>query len=978
MIKEIKYTGFSASPSDYECPDGDLAAVLNVVPEEGSLSPVMPPRTLFQLDDGGNVRFVHETSYIKNYIILYPDNTIKWRTEEDPDEYSHGTLGHDFSDRTIYQINAIGNTLIILADDGMHYFLWKGYRNGTESTQPTEYLYLSTHMPELNLSFKLRGTLIESETFNYAPRSRNNDNDGEETFNSGYNQYEDMFDGFGGAFSEELLAKVNKFIKENTEDRGKLLFPFFVRYAYRLFDDTTLTMQSQPILMLCGYPGAGVQCLVNERKMLPTQMLPTLDYAKLTLIGLFHDLYYKVMDYQNIVKLNNWKDIIKSVDIFISKPLVTYDQNGKVGRRNGESYDDAPIIDGDGNININLNDGFDNLLFKKSECINIFSVCDFLYGGKACKKQKLFDVYYSEHDKPNAPAIPTESIPLPIRESKDIKLDIEGCNLFYLLKSIKIDNLKTSFTQIEIAKDYLGTLLTRDVLNDDYDSHDQLISKYSFIYNQRLNIADNKKILFKGYNASSCFCYSGNQPSGLDIIIPGLGTPTPNESLPTEEVSVFYYIRQDEKEMVVHGDAGTFLQGSPYLYLYYPNTNAYRAIVKVVGSDGSAKYYNVPLEKHLKLNGSFYFGGLDTEIANIVNLTTTVPQASTDDNLIINLAGKIYTSELNNPFFFPVLGINTIGTGNVYAISAAAKALSEGQFGQFPLYAFSDEGVWALEVEKRQDALGRNEIGLYQARQPITRDVCINPESITQLDSSVLFATDRGIMLLSGSTSMCISDNLNYDQVFDIESLASSDSIITLAGLDKESFSYAAFREFLLGCRMLYDYVHQRIIVYSRHLDGDGKPESPYPYAYVYSLKTKTWGMIPSNIKDTVPSYPESLAMLFDGFLADYSADGSITGIKGMLITRPLKLDAPDALKTVSTVIQRGNFRRGHVSSVLWGSRDLFHWQLVWSSTTHTMSGFRGTPFKYFRIGVLLDLKQDESLYGCSIEYTPRFTNRLR
>ena len=32
MIKEIKYNGYSANPSDYECADGDLSVAMNLIP----------------------------------------------------------------------------------------------------------------------------------------------------------------------------------------------------------------------------------------------------------------------------------------------------------------------------------------------------------------------------------------------------------------------------------------------------------------------------------------------------------------------------------------------------------------------------------------------------------------------------------------------------------------------------------------------------------------------------------------------------------------------------------------------------------------------------------------------------------------------------------------------------------------------------------------------------------------------------------
>ena len=326
---------------------------------------------------------------------------------------------------------------------------------------------------------------------------------------------------------------------------------------------------------------------------------------------------------------------------------------------------------------------------------------------------------------------------------------------------------------------------------------------------------------------------------------------------------------------------------------------------------------------------------------------------------MVSVSSKIYTSEINNPFTFPLLGINTIGSGDIYGICSAAKALSQGQFGQFPLYAFTSEGVWALETTS---------VGTYSAKQPITRDVCVNPASITQIDSAVLLATDRGIMLISGSQTQCISDTINTDFPFDILSLPEMEKLHSmLRHDDKTCFPIAPFSEFLRTCGMVYDYVHQHIIVFS----------PLHSYSYVYSLKSQNWGMMFSKIDSVVNSYPEALAVDKDCNLVDFTKD-SAAEIRGLLISRPLKLDAPDMLKTVDTVIQRGLFRQGHVQSVLYGSRDLYNWHPVWSSKDHYLRGFRGTPYKYFRIALLCDLAEGESIYGATAQFTPRQTNQPR
>ncbi len=176
------------------------------------------------------------------------------------------------------------------------------------------------------------------------------------------------------------------------------------------------------------------------------------------------------------------------------------------------------------------------------------------------------------------------------------------------------------------------------------------------------------------------------------------------------------------------------------------------------------------------------------------------------------------------------------------------------------------------------------------------------------------------------------------------------------------------FKTFLASCGMVYDYVHQRIVIYN--------PDCTY--AYVFSLKSKMWGLMWAKILSTVNSYPDALALDHSGNLISFSVESAEGKVKGLLVTRPIKLGEADILKTIDTLYQRGVFRSGHIKSALYGSRDLFNWHLVNSSVTHRILNRRGTPYKYFRIALVCELDIDETVCGCTVQYTPRFTNRLR
>lgn len=335
----------------------------------------------------------------------------------------------------------------------------------------------------------------------------------------------------------------------------------------------------------------------------------------------------------------------------------------------------------------------------------------------------------------------------------------------------------------------------------------------------------------------------------------------------------------------------------------------------------------INLEPHPSLNGAFWFAGLDAVPSpqkvdpDPVSLPDSFPTLS-----------KVYVSEATNPFTFPATGIVTVGSGIVSALASATKALSQGQFGQFPLYAFSSEGVWALEVGAS---------GAYAARQPVSRDVCTNTRAITQIDSAVLFPSDRGIMLLSGSRAECISDSVNSEFPFDLLSLPGFDSFRQLFALGDDScLSMQPFSSFLADCAMLFDYSHQRILIFSPRQSC----------AYVCSLISRQWGFLRARIAHSLNSYPETLAVDPDNNLVSFSSDSSDSGepVSGLLVSRPLKLGASDVLKTVSSVIQRGYFRKGSVRCALYGSRDLISWHLIRSSQSHFLRAFSGTPLQIF------------------------------
>lgn len=904
MIKDIKFNGYTAQPSDYSCTDGDLSLSLNGIPDNGTFQPVFQPKVVLALADGEDVVYIHKTTNFTHYIVYTASfGAIKAINAKDTTKtYALPAI------QKVLQVTAVGNTLVVLAEDGMHYILWKGETEG--------YLNLGTHLPELPISFGLQGEMVRTDEFNISF----------DAISEG-NLWDEFSDSNKTRITSQVLAKVNKFIADKSVNAGKFIYPFLVRYAYRLFDGS-LTMHSAPVLMICSSdlaPQVAWSHITGKGKYTD---------ATLRVICAVHYLDYAVILPARIEQLKLWKDIVRSVDIFISKPIYTYDQNGQCTKFSQVSDNDCYCV-----------------------CKHTNQMADTTKYPLRYQKRSFSSMYAFTFDPTNFTYSDARLI-IPKRSAEDVKADIRSCSQFFLLESIKIDELKSERTLIPVEKDYLQSLVNREQMTDDYDSHDTIIAKYAFAYNARLNIANIRKRLYNGYNMGALLCYT-------DGYVTNWKDAEPTMFDDKRSFGVFFVIKQDGRDIIVQGESFQMGYDTPFLFLYYPNVNCYKAVI--VEWNYFANVYEVPMEAHTALNGAFYFSGWDNPTKN-----GSVPAASSADDMMIDVPNKIYTSAVNDPYFFPLAGINTVGTGTIVGISSAARALSQGQFGQFPLYCFSTDGILALEV-------GTD--GYYKARQPISRDVCTNPDSITQMDSSVVFVTDRGIMHISGSSTECLSDILDTETPFDMASLPHAADIINvfngwLADDEKQGnlqlpadFTLKPFRTFLAGCRIAYDYTHQHIIVFNQDFN----------YAYVYSMRSQAWGMMVMlhKMSHTVNSYPDTMAMDADHRLVNFS-EYATTAEAFLLITRPLKLEAPDIQKTVDTIIQRGVFPKGSVAQVLYGSRDMYHWQLVWSSADHYLRGFAGTPYKYYRIAVIGRLREGDSLYGSSIQFTPRLTDQPR
>lgn len=110
-------------------------------------------------------------------------------------------------------------------------------------------------------------------------------------------------------------------------------------------------------------------------------------------------------------------------------------------------------------------------------------------------------------------------------------------------------------------------------------------------------------------------------------------------------------------------------------------------------------------------------------------------------------------SMVDNPFIFPAKCTYTPSQSGIIGLSSNTVALSQGQFGQFPLFVFCNDGIWAMSVDSSGSVA-------YLSSHQLSRDVCVNSHTICGVGVGVVFAGKRGFMLITGNSLKNISESM--------------------------------------------------------------------------------------------------------------------------------------------------------------------------------------------------------------------------
>ena len=991
----IQFKGIRHSPSDITGQDGDLLECVNLVHENGELKPIeMPEKMALHAASGHSVVAVHNVVGDKIFVSAKVDsgNTVIAAFKESGSSQASVNIGGSSTKTITGEVfqwaDTIGNTLIVGTDKSTHYALFK---NG-------EYKWLGDKMPQPKFAFDFKretNTELGYYVAEYSPNTFAQKENGDTVAGGGIPMRFDAHEESGNVIPDTCSPgdENNPILLDNSSRENKIIirdsirsrvemargkmkranvfaFPFFVRYAVRLFDGSYV-MHSAPILMLPSTTTNPLLCKLSINNAVQ-------DANGITYSTAFDSVWFRGMEMS--MKFNgwadgtisDWEDIVKSVDIFLSSEISSYDER---------AWDDPDAFPSQ----------FHCYLYEPST--GVYPEKD--YGDCYTKNKKLSwygiyekgtkttgDSWVFDEDETVTGVIVSSSDTFSVYKNyrvslpsvnKDRLMDrIENTNLFYQAKRYDVNELQEAWNavryfNIEADAGVLEKLETLPTLPDDYVSRSKMVGKANYNYNKRLLLGNLQLQAPLWYQDASTFTDSS-----------------------VASFSILFKIDKPERTIYVPWTKSNLGRNDFGHYLYYPDVDCKEAII---GNGTTVRV--IHMEAHTGLNGAYALmpdlGSLYEKFSSFTEFEGTLPTASEDR--YYSLQNTIAMSSVANPFHFSVRNFQDLGRTKVIGIATNTLDVSYNQWGPYSVIVFCSDGIVTVPIDKEGNFTGEVEA--------ISADVLREPQgysqpTLAQTGQALVFLTQRGVMMIAGTRINCVSEAMNGKHFNPLTELTPANSVLygvgAFSSLVSETSDTTDFKTFAASGFLAYDYAHDRVLLLNGSKD----------YQYVLNLKTGLWSKQVSctnlaNVQvEDVPgpdtrSLPTLTVVPMNGAINNYTemylqdtsgylyktmevANENIANSLyqyGYFISRPVRFGTDD-YKTITRMLNR--YTHYAVNSfakvALYGSRDGERYGRV--------NTLRGMSYQYYIFVAYTYLKPNERYSYLSVDFETRLTNKLR
>ena len=819
--KIVTFKGITNVPDDGFNEAGDMSVLLNMRHKGGELVPCQPPAPVKVDDNISQVLYHANSGYwlaLKQGELLVYDN--KFNVAESIAE--QGTIVQS----GVESFALMGNIVIISFENKVEYAIWK----------EDKYLLLGG-LPEV--------PLLYCNNYNVQQRRE------EVALGSGKDN-PDSTD-YDWRFQK---GAIDKTLASIYQIKGYVDRAWF-RVGIKMFDGSYLAIGD--IRELTAYPNMASKDAngIVKEKIAGAQKL----WGRSSANTAYTELDYFVPEFQISERLNNWKDVIASIDLFSTGSITSF----AAGFLN---KDDTGV--------------------------------DVPAGIEVYKTRTA-------------------------QQMKEAMLNAE----FHKVAEYNVNGELTW----SVEETSPSMIAVQPTLSDVTVHH--VIPNETYYYNARLHTGDYKEVYFKGYSSPTTF------KSGL-------------VHTKDKPWTVYVHINTENGVMIVKRKDGPMFDDTEdvYKHMYYFSYPDSRAFKMEIFQNG--KKQSLALSPHPTRNEAYNLKIVTAEVElsdyGLVEIPViyegewTTSYGEPTERNGIERKNTLKVSAVDNPFYFPTAQTYKF-EGEIKGLASNAEAISTGQFGQYPLFVFTDTGIWAMGV----DTSGQ---GAYTTQSPFSREVCNG--AICPVSGGVVFSTDKGVMVISGGQVADLSAALDGFEVDFFKYNADMWNAIFAKAGKGAVVNPVPIREYIKGAVIAYNYHYNEIIV-SNKAKG---------YSYVYSLTNKVWSVVDMVFDLTTNKYPE-LVVLDKGDGAMYTFGDGEAENNVVVITRPFTLGSLD-FKRIRQAGLRTTYE-GELNFYVLGSNDGAEFKCITGKEAAEVKGedgevktrrdlitamSRSKQYKYFAIAI--------------------------
>lgn len=348
-----------------------------------------------------------------------------------------------------------------------------------------------------------------------------------------------------------------------------------------------------------------------------------------------------------------------------------------------------------------------------------------------------------------------------------------------------------------------------------------------------------------------------------------------------------------------------------------------------------------------------------------------------ESNVFEQRENILKVSMVENPFIFPAKCTYPLSQGKILALSTNRSTMSEGQFGEHPLYIFSENGIGVMSV----DSSGTT---AYSNMYPVSHEVCRNSDSVCGVDSGVLFWGTQGVMLISGNRCFSLSVSMDNDSNA-IETIDGSEIISRIASL------YGFYN--IVDTTHFADFMSNSKAARFPEMDEIVFCNDNYNYSLIYSMQGNVWSKLSSAFAGFVRSANAFTMFRHYGNKTYISVPGNNMTGKNivMLVTRPLVFGTKLPKRIIQLMLHAYVSKPAtlatsapFLSCFLLCSNDGVHFKLVSccerkSDTQDVVFPYFPTcSYRYYIFALTGNVDSKSLITALELDIAPTWNNRLR